>query len=156
MTDGSIQPSSEDPRTGSLLYLALCAFASALGGLLFGYDMFVIAGAKDLIVAHYQLTSLMEGWFVSSAMVGAMLGCFLAGGASDRLGRKTVLVAAAVFLLVSALGCGVAWSESSAGGQAARTSQLPRNTFQTRRTRSAPTVAASGLSTAAARVAASR
>lgn len=116
MSDSSIQSSSghrHDSQAGSLIYLALCAFASALGGLLFGYDMFVIAGAKELIVARYKLTSLMEGWFVSSAMVGAMVGCFLAGGASDRLGRKPVLVAGAVFLLLSALGCGVAWSAGS-------------------------------------------
>lgn len=98
---------------GSLSYLVFCALASALGGLLFGYDLFVIAGAKDLIVAHFELSPLMEGWFVSSAMVGAMIGCILAGPSSDRLGRKTVLVAASVFLLISALGCAVAWSAAS-------------------------------------------
>ena len=63
---------------GSLSYLVFCALASALGGLLFGYDLFVISGAKDLIVARFGLSSLMEGWFVSSAMVGAMAGCALA------------------------------------------------------------------------------
>lgn len=98
---------------GSLFYLVFCAIASALGGLLFGYDLFVISGAKDLIVARFALSSLMEGWFVSSAMVGAMIGCALAGSASDRFGRKKVLVVAAVFLVTCALGCSMAWSAAS-------------------------------------------
>ncbi len=98
---------------GSLLYLVLCSFASAMGGLLFGYDLFVIAGCKDLVVAHFQLSSMMEGWFISSAMVGCVLGCLGAGASSDRFGRKKVLLAAAAFLSISAAGCAAAWSVSS-------------------------------------------
>ena len=98
---------------GSLLYLVLCSFASAMGGLLFGYDLFVIAGCKDLVVAHFGLNSMMEGWFISSAMVGCVLGCLGAGTASDRWGRKKVLLAAASFLSISAAGCAAAWSVSS-------------------------------------------
>ncbi len=100
-------------RGGSIPYLFFCCFASALGGLLFGYDLFVISGAKDLIVAHFSLSTLMEGWFVSSAMVGAMLGCLLAGMASDRFGRKRVLLIASFFLLLCSIGCGLAWSSAS-------------------------------------------
>lgn len=102
-----------DIRGGSTLYLLFCCFASALGGLLFGYDLFVISGAKDLIVQRFGLSNLMEGWFVSSAMVGAMLGCLLAGTSSDRFGRKKLLVVASAFLLVCSLGCGLAWSTVS-------------------------------------------
>lgn len=101
------------PARGSLLFLSFCCFASAFGGLLFGYDLFVIAGAKDLIVQHFRLSTMMEGWFVSSAMVGAMIGCLAAGTASDRFGRKKVLIVAAVFLLACSLGCGLAWSTAS-------------------------------------------
>jgi len=115
-----VLPSIDSPRVhadevlkGSLFYLIFCSFASALGGLLFGYDLFVISGAKDLIVQHFQLSTLMEGWFVSSAMVGAMLGCLLAGTTSDRFGRKKVLVVASVFLLACSVGCGLAWSRAS-------------------------------------------
>jgi SP family arabinose:H+ symporter-like MFS transporter len=95
------------------IYLMFCCFASALGGLLFGYDLFVISGAKDLIVQRFGLSSLMEGWFVSSAMVGAMLGCLLAGTSSDRFGRKKVLLIASIFLLACSVGCGLAWSSAS-------------------------------------------
>lgn len=108
-----MKASSDQSAQGSLLYLSFCCFASALGGLLFGYDLFVIAGAKDLIVHHFQLSSLMEGWFVSSAMVGAMLGCIGAGMFSDRFGRKKVLIVASFFLLACSIGCGIAWSTGS-------------------------------------------
>jgi sugar porter (SP) family MFS transporter len=96
-----------------VVYLLFCCFASALGGLLFGYDLFVISGAKDLIVQRFGLSSLMEGWFVSSAMVGAILGCLLAGTTSDRFGRKKVLLVASVFLLACSVGCGLSWSPAS-------------------------------------------
>jgi len=98
---------------GSIGYLLFCCFASSLGGLLFGYDLFVISGAKDLIVHRFTLSSLMEGWFVSSAMIGAMLGCLLAGTASDRFGRKKVLLVASLFLLVCSIGCALSWSAPS-------------------------------------------
>ncbi len=106
-------PNPPDRTSGSLLFLVFCCFASALGGLLFGYDLFVIAGAKDLIVQRFALSTLMEGWFVSSAMVGAMLGCLMAGAASDRFGRQKVLVTASFFLLACSVGCGLAWSPAS-------------------------------------------
>jgi sugar porter (SP) family MFS transporter len=98
---------------GGINYLLFCCTASALGGLLFGYDLFVIAGAKDLIVQRFSLSSPMEGLFVSSAMVGAMLGCFLAGTSSDRFGRKKVLLTASFFLVACSIGCGLAWSSAS-------------------------------------------
>lgn len=115
ISTGSMQDEKTRGNTNgsSLAYLIFCSFASALGGLLFGYDLFVISGAKDLIVQHFKLTLLMEGWFVSSAMVGAMIGCLLAGTASDRFGRKQVLVAASAFLLTCSIGCGLAWSTAS-------------------------------------------
>lgn len=98
---------------GSISYLLFCCFASTLGGLLFGYDLFVISGAKDLIIQRFGLSSLMEGWFVSSAMVGAMLGCLLAGTTSDRFGRKKVLLVASFFLLICSIGCALSWSSTS-------------------------------------------
>jgi MFS transporter, SP family, arabinose:H+ symporter len=104
---------STSQSRGSMVYLLCCCFASALGGLLFGYDLFVISGAKDLIVQRFHLSSIMEGWFVSSAMVGAMLGCLLAGTTSDCFGRKKVLLVASFFLLTCSVGCGLAWSTTS-------------------------------------------
>src|SRR5258707_2495403 len=97
-----------EPIGESYLFLIFCCFTSALGGMLFGYDLFVISGAKDLIVQHFHLSTLMEGWFVSSAMVGAMPGCLAAGAASDYFLRKKVFIGASAALLVCSLGSGLA------------------------------------------------
>ncbi|MGJ1262170.1 sugar porter family MFS transporter [Sphingobacterium spiritivorum] len=77
----------------------------SLGGLLFGFDMAVISGAVPLIKAHFNLTPGQEGMFVSSALVGCIIGVVFAGRWSDRLGRKSTLVIAGTLFLVSAIGC---------------------------------------------------
>lgn len=110
----SYQPNiSAQQQRGSLLYLGFCCFAWTFCGLLFGCDLIVIAGTKNWIDPHFQLSTLMEGWFVSSAMVGAMIGCLAAGSASERYGRKRALMVAAVFLLAGYLSCGLACSTPS-------------------------------------------
>lgn len=50
----------------------------------------------------------MEGWFVSAAIVGCVIGVSLAGVISDAVGRKKVLMASALFFLISAIGSAMA------------------------------------------------
>jgi len=47
-----------------------CTIAAALGGLLFGYDTVIINGAMLDLVKYFQLTPVIQGWTVSSALVG--------------------------------------------------------------------------------------
>ncbi|MFO0928591.1 MAG: MFS transporter [Gemmataceae bacterium] len=61
----------------------------ALGGLLFGYDWVVIGGAKPFFERYFALTDpLVQGWANSCALLGCLVGAMLAGGLSDRFGRK--------------------------------------------------------------------
>lgn len=77
----------------------------AIGGLLFGFDTAVISGGLQLIKDQFSLSTGMEGWLVSSGLVGCIIGVLFTGLLSDRIGRKkSILLAAAMFLL-SALGC---------------------------------------------------
>src|SRR5688500_5892261 len=78
-------------------------FFGALGGLLFGYDTGVISGAILFIKEDFDLSSFMEGAVVASLLLGAMLGAALAGPLSDRLGRRTLILAAGVIFTVGAL-----------------------------------------------------
>lgn len=89
---------------GSLAYVGLLTTVAALGGLLFGYDTAVIAGAIDFLKVHFELDEVAEGWAVSNVLIGCMFGAALAGTLSDRLGRKRGLVLAAVLFTVSAIG----------------------------------------------------
>ena len=89
---------------GSIAYVVLLSSVAALGGLLFGYDTAVIAGAIDYLEIHFSLTAFWKGWAVSNVLVGCMFGAALAGTFSDRLGRKNALITSAVLFAVSAVG----------------------------------------------------
>ncbi|MBT7491713.1 MAG: sugar porter family MFS transporter [Bacteroidetes bacterium] len=88
----------------------LISFISALGGLLFGFDTAVISGTIRLVSNEFVLGVDIEGWFVSSAIVGCVIGVALAGVISDFFGRKKILIASAIFFTVSAIGCALAKS----------------------------------------------
>ena len=53
-------------------YLMLLSVIAALGGFLFGYDEAVISGTISDVSAQFGLTALAEGWFVGSALLGAI------------------------------------------------------------------------------------
>lgn len=87
------------------LYLFFIALTAALGGFLFGYDTAVISGTIGFVKTQFTLDAVMEGWFVSSALVGCIAGVSFAGELSDRLGRKKALIASGLLFSISAIGC---------------------------------------------------
>ncbi|MEJ2901375.1 sugar porter family MFS transporter [Pedobacter panaciterrae] len=91
-------------------YLGLITLVASLGGLLFGFDMAVISGVLPFVEKQFNLTPLQEGWFVSSALVGCIVGVAFSGDLSDRLGRKKLLFISAILFLFSAIGCSLVTS----------------------------------------------
>jgi SP family arabinose:H+ symporter-like MFS transporter len=94
-------------------YLVKSTFVSALGGLLFGFDTAVIAGSTHQLTEVYHLTPYLLGLTVSSALWGTVAGAMTAGFPGQRFGRRDSLRIMAVFYLLSALGCALAWSWGS-------------------------------------------
>jgi len=88
----------------SLKYVYRCTYVAAVGGLLFGYDTAVVAGAIGFIRQKYELSPAMMGWVASCALIGCIIGAMFAGALSDRIGRKKVLMLSAVAFAVSSLG----------------------------------------------------
>ncbi|MBT1697588.1 sugar porter family MFS transporter [Fulvivirgaceae bacterium PWU4] len=80
---------------------------AALGGLLFGYDTAVIAGAIGFLQTKFNLSPAMVGWAASSAIWGCAFGAMFAGYFSDRFGRKKVLLVTAVLFFISSLGASI-------------------------------------------------
>jgi SP family arabinose:H+ symporter-like MFS transporter len=93
-------------------YLIFIALTAAFGGFLFGYDTAVISGTISLVKQQFALSTLMEGWFVSSALVGCILGVMMAGEMSDRFGRKASLIASGLLFCISAFGCALCGSHT--------------------------------------------
>ncbi|UCS93378.1 sugar porter family MFS transporter [Echinicola marina] len=91
-------------------YLLALAFTSAMGGLLFGYDWVVIGGAKPFYELFFEINQSpqLQGWAMSSALVGCIFGAMLSGTVSDKYGRKYPLIWSAALFLISAFGSGYA------------------------------------------------
>ncbi len=86
-------------------YLFFISFTAAMGGFLFGYDTAVISGTISFVKSGFNLSTAMEGWFVSSALVGCIIGVSTAGAMSDKFGRKSSLIVSGFLFSVSAIGC---------------------------------------------------
>ncbi|MCD8264095.1 MAG: D-xylose transporter XylE [Tannerellaceae bacterium] len=107
-------------KNNSTFILRLTLVAT-LGGLLFGYDTAVISGTveslRKFFIEPYGLpldqANALEGFVVSSALIGCILGASFAGWISQRYGRKPTLMLAAVLFLLSAIGS--SWPELFVG-----------------------------------------
>lgn len=79
-----------------------------MGGLLFGYDWVVIGGAKPFYELYFVIENSpsLQGWAVSSALVGCVVGAAFSGMIADSLGRKVPLIISAVLFIISAFGSG--------------------------------------------------
>jgi sugar porter (SP) family MFS transporter len=88
--------------------LLKCTIASALGGLLFGYDTVIINGAMLDLVKYFHLSPAIQGWTVSSALVGCILGTILIGKPGDTFGAPRLLQLLSILFFISSVGCGLA------------------------------------------------
>jgi sugar porter (SP) family MFS transporter len=82
---------------------------AALGGLLFGFDTAVIAGATQSLTDLFHLTPASLGLTVAVALWGTIVGAMTAGIPGDRYGRRDSLRGLAVLFFLSAIGCAAAW-----------------------------------------------
>ena len=78
-----------------------------LGGLLFGYDTGVINGTQFYFSKYFELTGFIKGFIVSSALLGALAGAIGSGVLSNKIGRKSSLIFAAILFTISAWGSGL-------------------------------------------------
>ena len=104
--ESRIPPASTPVKS---LYIWIVASIAALGGFLFGYDWVVIGGAKPFYEKFFALTlPSQQGWAMSCALIGCLLGALASGLLSERFGRKRPLILAAVVFCVSSIGTGMA------------------------------------------------
>lgn len=98
MTQAATAPARRIKRT--TLY-----FFGALGGILFGYDLGIIAAILVIIAKDWQLTGFQKGVITASLSVGAMLGAAVASRLGDRLGRRRTIMLAGTIVIIGTLAC---------------------------------------------------
>ncbi len=76
--------------------------------MLFGYDTGVISGAILFIGEDLNTNAFLDGLIVSSLLLGAMAGAGTAGPLSDRLGRRNLILMAAITFSIGAIGAALA------------------------------------------------
>jgi sugar porter (SP) family MFS transporter len=102
------QGGSEESARRARRNVVLTAAIAGLGGLLFGYDTGVIAGALLFIKGDFDLGSFAQGLVVAAVPIGAVFGAAYAGPAADRYGRRLMILVAAAVFIVGALGSAAA------------------------------------------------
>ena len=82
---------------------------AAIGGFLFGYDTGVISGAQLYFVDDWpDITDSQRSLIVSLALLGAAIGSLFSGTASDKYGRKPLILIADAFFTVGAVEMAIA------------------------------------------------
>jgi sugar porter (SP) family MFS transporter len=108
MSQNKSKPDSNKPGRFSARVIGI-SIAAALGGFLFGFDTAVINGAVDALAGAFDLGPGLQGFAVSSALLGCAVGAWFAGSLANKLGRIPVMVIAAILFLASSIGSGLAF-----------------------------------------------
>src|SRR5881392_893227 len=94
----------------NIAFIALIVAVATIGGFMFGYDSGVINGTQEGLEKAFDLSKLGTGLNVGAILLGCAVGAFAAGRLADLIGRRTVMMIAAVLFVLSALGAGAASS----------------------------------------------
>ena len=91
-------------RTGvNMALISAIVAVATIGGLLFGYDSGAVNGTQTGLTAAFHLSPAALGFTVGSLLIGCAVGAFFAGRLADVIGRRNVMIIAAVLFLIGAL-----------------------------------------------------
>ena len=97
------------PPINMALIVAIVAVAT-IGGFMFGYDSGVINGTQEGLERAFDLSKVGTGLNVGAILLGCAVGAFAAGRMADIIGRRRVMMIAALLFILRALGAGGATS----------------------------------------------
>jgi sugar porter (SP) family MFS transporter len=85
------------------LFIWKVSLIAGLGGILYGFDMGVIAAALLFVRSTFSLSTQMEEVVVSVVLVGSMLGAISGGILADRAGRRVILAWGGVLFIAGSI-----------------------------------------------------
>ncbi len=94
----------------NMAFIAAIVAVATIGGFLFGYDSGAVNGTQDGLRNAFGLSDAGLGFTVGSLLIGCFIGAFIAGWLADRLGRRNVMILAALLFLIGALVQGMSHS----------------------------------------------
>lgn len=93
-------------KTASIRTIQLVSFLTLF---VIGTDTFLTAPLLPLLQREFSVSVSQSGWLVSAYALGYALFALLAGPISDRLDRRTVLLAGLIGFTVFTAACGCTW-----------------------------------------------
>ncbi|MEO7383713.1 MAG: sugar porter family MFS transporter, partial [Novosphingobium sp.] len=99
---------STTKEQNNLPLIAAIVGVATIGGFMFGYDSGAINGTQEGLKLTFGLSEGALGLTVSALLPGCAAGAFMAGRLADSLGRRQVMMFAAILFLFSAMASGAA------------------------------------------------
>jgi sugar porter (SP) family MFS transporter len=85
------------------IFIWKVSLIAGLGGILYGFDMGIIAAALIFVRTTFSLSTQMEEVVVSVVLVGSMLGAITGGVFADRTGRRGTLAWGGVLFIAGSI-----------------------------------------------------
>jgi sugar porter (SP) family MFS transporter len=96
------EPTAVQPYVNQV-FIRRVSFIAGLGGILYGFDMGVIAAALIYVRDSFHLSTVMQEVLVIAVLVGVMIGALIGGTVADRIGRRKTLIWGAVLFILGSI-----------------------------------------------------
>jgi sugar porter (SP) family MFS transporter len=84
-------------------FIRRVSFIAGLGGILYGFDMGVIAAALIYLRDSFHLSTMLQEVLVIAVVIGVMIGALVGGTVADRIGRRKTLVWGAILFIAGSI-----------------------------------------------------
>ena len=95
-------PAAIQPQVNQA-FIRRVSFIAGLGGILYGFDMGVIAAALIYVRDSFHLSTMMQEVLVIAVLIGVMIGALVGGTVADRVGRRKTLIWGAILFIVGSI-----------------------------------------------------
>ncbi len=95
-------PATSQPHVNQA-FIWRVSFIAGLGGILYGFDMGIIAAALIFVRTSFGLSTQMEEVLVSVVLIGSMIGALVGGAVADRIGRRATLIWGAILFILGSI-----------------------------------------------------